>query len=176
VGDVAGIDATDRAKGPGHNLWNVGADFTEHTGTLRTAAAITGITSEISGNVKEKIGAAKAILTWGDITSEIGGDKTEQALGFVTISRADENEQIAGNKTQMVGGAILEKVKGDRSIEAGGPATFIGAFHKIEADTKITFKCGGSEVVIDGDGVMVKSPLLLVLASKIKLAKDVSQV
>lgn len=175
-GDVAGIDATDRVKGPGHNLWSVGADMKETSGTLRVAAAITGITSEIAGNVEEKIGAAKAVLTWGDITSEVGKDKTEKALGFVTISRADESEEITGSKTQMIGGAILEKVKGDRSIESTGPATLIGAFHKIEAATKITFKCGESEVVVDADGVTVKSPIMTVMASKITLTKDVSQV
>ncbi len=44
----------------------------------------------------------------------------------------------------MIGGAVLEKIAGSHNITAGAPATFVGAFHKIEAGTAITLKCGAS--------------------------------
>jgi len=75
-----------------------------------------------------------------------------------------------------VGGAIVDKLKGSHQVEAGGPATFIGAFHKMEAKGAITLKCGASEVVIDKSGVTVTSPMVTFMAGKIHLPKDVSEV
>ena len=63
-----------------------------------------------------------------------------------------------------------------RQIEAGAPATFIGAFHKVDAGTSITFKCGGSEVVVDGSGVSIKSAMITITAGKIALTKSVAEV
>ena len=71
---------------------------------------------------------------------------------------------------------VYDKVKGSYTIEGGGPSTFIGLFHTMDAKTKITFKCGASEVVIDGSGVTIKSPLVAMLAPKIQLTKSVAQV
>jgi type VI secretion system secreted protein VgrG len=76
----------------------------------------------------------------------------------------------------MVGGAIVDKLKGSHAVQAGGPATFIGAFQKMEAKTSITLKCGGSEVVIDGSGITVKGALVAMLAPKIHLPKNVTEV
>ena len=176
VGDVPGIDATDRAKGPGHNLAKIGADYKESIGALKFTGAITGITSEVAGNTTEKVGAAKAVLTWGNINLDVGGDKSEKALGIVTVSRADESESVTRSKQQMVGGLVYEKVGGGRTIEAKGPATFIGAYHKIDAATSITFKCGDSQLFINGDGIAIKAPIVTITAGKIQLTKAVSEV
>ncbi len=175
VGDVPGVDATDRAKGPGHNLAKVAGDYKESVGTLKFTGAVTGITSEVAGNTTETVGAAKAVLAWGNINLDVGGDKSEQALGIVTLSRADESESVSGSKQQMVGGVIYEKVAGGRSIEATGPATFIGAYHKIDAATAITFKCGESQLVVNGDGISIKSPIVTITAGKIQLTKAVTE-
>ena len=76
----------------------------------------------------------------------------------------------------MVGGAIVDKLSGSHAIQAGGPATFIGAFHKVEAAGKIVFKCGASELVVDSSGVTITSPIVAFLAPKIQLPKKVSEV
>ena len=76
----------------------------------------------------------------------------------------------------VVGGAIVDKHKGSHEIEAGGPATFIGAFHKLDAKGAITLKCGASEVVLDGSGLTITSPALAIAGSKIQLTKKVGEV
>jgi len=75
----------------------------------------------------------------------------------------------------MVGGAIIDKLDGSQEITAGGPATFVGAFHKIEAGESIVFKCGASEVVIAADGISITSPIVAFLAPKIHLPNKVTE-
>jgi type VI secretion system secreted protein VgrG len=121
------------------------------------------------------VGAAQAEIVIGSRAETVGGNKDEKAIGLVVLSKAGESEKVGGSKTTMVGGLIYDKLKGSHQIEAGGPATFIGAFHKIEAKTKITFKCGASSVVVDGSGFTVLAPLVTVLAAKIQLPKKVAE-
>ncbi|MEP7120396.1 MAG: type VI secretion system tip protein TssI/VgrG [Byssovorax sp.] len=175
VGDVAGVDSTDRAKGPGHNTAKVTGTLKENAGSTRIRAVLSGVHNEIAGDVKEDVGAAKIEMILGNRTETVGGGKTETALGLVIISRADETEKVTGSKMQMVGGAILEKIGGGHSITAGSPASFVGAFHKIEAATSITLKCGASEVVIDDSGIAMKSPIVTITAGKISMTKAVSE-
>ncbi|NUP06744.1 MAG: type VI secretion system tip protein VgrG [Polyangiaceae bacterium] len=176
AGDVPGVDQTDRAKGPGHNTHKVGANLDESSGSLRIQAALTGITSDVGGNVTETIGLAKVTGTFGATNETTAGNKTVNALGQIVFAKAGESENAGGNATNMVGGLVYDNIKGSYSVEGGGPATFIGAFHKWEAATSITFKAGASEVVIDGSGVTITSPIVAVLSSKIQLTKSVSQV
>jgi type VI secretion system secreted protein VgrG len=175
VGDVAGVDQTDRAKGPGHNTAKVTGTFKEDAGSTRIRAVLNGVHNEIAGDVKEDVGAAKIEMVLGNRTETVGGAKTETALGLVIITKGDETEKVTGSKMQMVGGAILEKIAGGHSITAGSPATFVGAFHKIEAGTSITLKCGASEVVIDGSGIAMTSPLVTITAGKISMTKAVAE-
>ena len=175
VGDVAGVDATDRAKGPGHNTAKVTGTLKEDAGSTRIRAVLNGVHNEIAGDVKEDVGAAKIEMILGNRTETVGGAKTETALGLIIITKGDETEKVTGSKTTMVGGAILEKIGGGHSITAGSPATFVGAFHKIEAATSITLKCGASEVVIDGSGIAMSSPLVTITAGKVSMTKAVSE-
>lgn len=175
VGDVAGVDGTDRAKGPGHSTAKVTGDLSEKAGSTRIRAVLNGVHTEIAGSVTENVGAAKIEMVLGNRTETVGGSKTETALGLVIITKGDETENVTGSKTAMVGGAILEKIAGGHSITAGAPATFIGAFHKIEAGTSITLKCGASEVVIDGSGIAMTSPLVTITAGKVSMTKAVSE-
>jgi type VI secretion system secreted protein VgrG len=92
------------------------------------------------------------------------------------LSKAGESETVGGSKTTMVGGAIIDKIDGTQGIEAGGPATFVGIFHKIEAGGSITLKCGGTEVVIAKDGIEIKSPIVVFLAPKIHLPQKVTEI
>ena len=175
AGDVPGLDATDRAKGPGHHTNKVAGTQTEKIGSIRVAAAITGVMTNVSGNLTEDIGAARIEMAMGNRAESVGGDKTETALGLVVYSKADETEKVTGAKTTLVGGAILAKIGGGHSVTASAPATFIGAFHSIEAATSITLKCGASEVVIDGGGIALKSPIVTITAGKVAMTKAVSE-
>jgi len=176
VGDVGGVDGTDRAKGPGHSTSKIAGSAKEKIGAVRVVAAIKPIATKVTGNLSEDIGAARVQMALGNIAEEIGGDKDESALGLVIITKGDETEAITGAKTAMVGGAILEKIGGGHSITAGAPASFIGAFHKIEAATSITLSCGASTVVIDGGGIAMTSPLVTITAAKVSLTKAVAEV
>ena len=176
VGDVAGFTGEDRTKGPGHSLHKVDANYSETVGSLRIQAAITGIKTEVGGNLDQTIGLAKLSAAWGDMASTITGDKTVKSLGQIIYSKADETEATDADVMTMVGGLIYDKVAGGVAIEAGGPATFVGAFHKMEAGTAITLTCGASTVVIDGSGVAITSPLVTITAGKIQLTKAVSEV
>jgi type VI secretion system secreted protein VgrG len=102
-------------------------------------------------------------------------DKTEKAIGFVVLSGAPESEEVGGSRTTMVGGAILEKIGASQTVAATGKAMFVGAFHKVDATTAIVFKCGDSEVVIDGGGITIKATAVTISAPKITLTKAVSQ-
>jgi len=175
VGDVDGVDATDRAKGPGHSTSKIAGSAKEQIGSVRVVAAVKEVSENVTGNLTETIGAARLEMALGNRAEEVGGSKDEKALGLVVITKGDETEKVTGSKTAMVGGAILEKIAGGHSITAGAPATFIGAFHKIEAGTSITLKCGASEVVIDGSGIAVTSPIVTILAGKITLTKSVAE-
>ncbi len=75
----------------------------------------------------------------------------------------------------MVGGAILQKIGAGYTVQAGGKAAFMGAFHKVDASTAIVFKCGGSEVVIDGGGVTIKGALVTITAPEISLKRTTSE-
>ncbi len=175
-GTVAGVAAEDRAKGPGHSQNKVGGDHTETIGTLKVTAALKPVETDVGGSMTQSVGAARVEMVLGNRSESVGGDKTETELGLIVVTKGDETEAVTGSKTLLVGGAILEKIAGGHTIEAGAPATFIGAFHKVDAGTSITFKCGASEVVVDGSGVSIKSPLVTITAGKISLTKSVSEV
>jgi type VI secretion system secreted protein VgrG len=176
AGDVEGVDQTDREKGPGHSTAMIKGAHTEKVGSMKITATIKAIDTNVKADKKIDVGAATVQLAIGSYAESARGQKTESALGLVVLSKGGESEQVTGSKTTMVGGAIVDKLKGSHVIEARGPATFIGAFHKIEAKESITFKCGASEVVIDGSGVTVKAPIVAILAPKIQLPSKVSEV
>jgi type VI secretion system secreted protein VgrG len=92
------------------------------------------------------------------------------------ISKAAESETVGGARSTMVGGAILDKVGASHTVTASGKAMFVGAFHKIDASGAIVLKCGGSEVVINGGGITIKSGTVRIMAPTVTLTKNVSEV
>ena len=176
AGDVDGIDATDREKGPGHSTSKITGAAEEKVGSIKVTASLVGQMFNVAGNMKQKIGAARAELILGNRAESAEGNKTEKAIGLVILSGADETEAVSGTKMTMVGGAIVEKIAGGHNIVATGPASFVGALHKIEAKTAITLKCGDSEVVIDGSGVTMKAALVTFTAAKIQIPKATTEV
>jgi type VI secretion system secreted protein VgrG len=175
-GDVAGVDAADREKGPGHSMLKVGASHTESVGSIKVYGALNGIHTNVGASMKQHAGAAHVELALGNRAESVGGAKTEKAVGLVVLSKGGESETVGGSKKTMVGGAIIDNIKGSHMVQAGGAASFVGAFCKIEASKKITFKCGGSTVVIDGGGITISAPAVTILSPKIQLPGKVTEV
>jgi type VI secretion system secreted protein VgrG len=170
VGDVPGVDQTDRAKGPGHSLYKVTGKHSETVGSIKMLATLNGINTNIAGNMIQHAGAAIVQMAYGDIAEAVTGSKKEKELGLIVMAKG-ESEHAAGSKMSMVGGLVLDKVGGNQSMEATANLTLIGAMHKIEASNSITIKCGGSEVAITGEGVTIKSMMVTFAAGKIQLPK-----
>ena len=175
-GEVGAQDETDRTKGPGHNMGKIAGTHTEKIGGLKVLGVLDGINLNVAKDMTQNAGGAHIEAILGNRSETADGSKTETALGLVVLTTAGESELVKGARTAMVGGAIVDKLKGSHQVEAGGPATFIGAFHKMEAEEAITFKCGPSEVVIDGSGISIKAPITTILAAKIHLPKKVTEI
>jgi type VI secretion system secreted protein VgrG len=174
VGDVAGVDATDRAKGPGHSTYKVTGSHSETVGALKVLATLNGINTNIAGNMTQNVGAAFIQMAYGDVAEAVTGDKKEKELGLVVVAKG-ESEHVASSKMAMIGGLVLDKVSGNMSLEATGNLTMIGAMQKMSASTAITLKCGESEIAITGDGVTIKSPLVTLTGGKIQLPKPAGE-
>ncbi len=175
-GDVAGVDETNRAKGPGHSTAKIGGKYLETVGSNRALATLQAINTNVSGDEKLTVGAAHVTLTIGKYAETAGGSKTETAPALLVLSKGGESEKAKGSKMSMVGGVVYEKIAGSHAIEAKGPATFVSAFNKVEAKTSISFKAGPSSVTIDKDGVTIKSPIVTFLSAKIQATGKVDEV
>ena len=144
--------------------------------TMVDTIAAAGIHTTVKGARTHAIGAARVELVGGTRAETCTADKTEKAVGLVVISKGPESETVGGARTTMVGGAILEKIGASQTITATGKAMFVGAFHKIDASSSITLKCGSSEVVINGSGVTIKTPgAVTITAPNVKLTKSVAE-
>jgi type VI secretion system secreted protein VgrG len=174
-GAVGGNAGADSATGPGHAINVCSATHGEKVGSIKATIAAAGIHTTVKGARVHKIGAARFELVGGTRAESCTADKTEKALGMLVLSKAPESETVGGARTTMVGGGILEKIGGSHSVTAAGKAMFVGAFHKIDASASITFKCGSSEVVIDGGGITIKSKLVTITAPDVTLTKTVSE-
>jgi type VI secretion system secreted protein VgrG len=174
-GAVAGIDGGDKEKGPGHSIHKIGAAFTETIGAMKLVAAANDVMTNVAGSMTQNVGAAKLDLVLGDYSEANGATKTETTLGLVSVIKGDETESASAMKTEMVGGAVLEKIGGNHTVTAGAMASFIGAFHKVDAKGKLTFKCGASSVVVDGSGVTITSPMVMIAAAKIEIPKATTE-
>jgi type VI secretion system secreted protein VgrG len=174
-GAVGGNAASDSATGPGHAVNVCSATHAEDIGSVKATIAAAGIHTTIKGARNQKVGAARVEIVGGTRAESCLADKTEKAIGLVVLSKAPESEAVGGARSTMVGGAILEKIGGSHTVAATSKAMFVGAFHKIDASTAIVFKCGGSEVVISGSGIAIKTTLCTITAPNITLTKAVSE-
>ncbi|HZF47687.1 MAG TPA: type VI secretion system tip protein TssI/VgrG [Polyangiaceae bacterium] len=174
-GAVGSNSAADSATGPGHAVNVCSATHTESVGSVKATIAAAGIHTTIKGARTQNVGAVRVELVGGTRAETCLSDKTEKAIGLVVLSGAPESEMVGRSRTTMVGGAILEKIGASHTVAAGGKAMFVGAFHKVDASSAIVFKCGDSEVVIDGGGVTIKSTTVTISAPKVTLTKAVSE-
>jgi hypothetical protein len=125
-------------------------------GSIKVVGALSGINTNIGGNMKQDVGAAIVQMSYADYAEAVTGNKTEKELGLIVLAKG-ETEHAKGAKTYMIGGLVLDKVGGNHSIEASGNLTIIGAMQKLQAKNSITLTCGESSVTITGDGIAVKS-------------------
>lgn len=174
-GNVSGIDAADREKGPGHNIHKVDGSMTETVGSMKVVATVNGINTNVAGAMTQSVGAAKVEMIFKDYSEAVAAAKTETEVALIVVAKEDETESAGAMKSEMVGGAIAEKIGGNHTISAGAMATFIGALHKIDAKGKITFKCGASSVVVDGSGITITSPMVMITAGKIQIPKKTTE-
>jgi type VI secretion system secreted protein VgrG len=173
AGAVGGQDETDRAKGPGHAIGVIAGSQTDTVGGMKIVGVLNGMNTNVAGSMTQNAGAAHLEVVIGSRAESVEGMKNEKALGLVVLSKGGESEQVSAAKTTMVGGAIIDKLKGSHAVQANAPATFIGAFHKMEAKTSITLTCGASTVRIDNAGIRIESPLVTIMAGKIVASKTV---
>lgn len=174
AGAVGGVSEEDLAAGPGHNQYKVTGNHSETVGALGVTAAAGNILTNVKGNITQTVGAAHVELVLGSRAESTEGMKTETSAGLIVISRSDESETVKTMRSAMIGGARVESVKGNRSIESSAMVSLVGAMHKVEAKTKLTFKCGASSIVVDGSGVTITSPMVDFTAASITLKKDVA--
>ncbi len=174
AGDVSGISEEDLSAGPGHNQYTVTGNHSETIAALGVTAAAGNVLTNVTGNMTQSVGAAHVELVLGDRAESTEGAKTETSAGLIVISRSDESETVQTLRSAMIGGARVESVTGDRTIESSAMVSLVGAMHKVEAKTKLTFKCGASSIVVDGSGVTITSPLVDFMAASITLKKDVA--
>jgi type VI secretion system secreted protein VgrG len=174
VGNVDGVDATDRAKGPGHSTYKVTGSHGEKVGAIKVLGTLNGINTNIAGNMTRNAGAAIIQMAYGDVAEAVAGAKREKELGLI-VSAKGESEHVGGSKMAMIGGLVYDKVAGNMSLEAGANVTMVGAMHKIEASTAIVLKCGPSQVTISGDGVKIEAPMVTISAGKIQLPKPAAE-
>jgi type VI secretion system secreted protein VgrG len=173
-GASASSSASDSAAGPGHSVNVCASTHDETVGGMKATIAAAGIHTTVGGARSQRIGAARIELVAGTRAETCLADKTEQAAGLVVVSGAAEAETVGGSRTTMVGGAVVDRIGGSHAVMAGGKGMFIGAFHKVDAAGAIVFKCGPSEVVIDGGGVTIKAGLVTITAPNVRLKRNVS--
>jgi type VI secretion system secreted protein VgrG len=174
-GAVSGNAAADSGTGPGHSINLCAASHAEKVRSVKATIAAGGINTTVKGARTQSIGAARIELVGGTRSEMCAADKTEKSVGLVVVSGKAEHEKVGGSRTTMVGGAILQKIGAGYTTQAGGKAAFLGAFHKVDASTAIVFRCGGSEVVIDGGGVTIKGALVTITGPEISLKKTTSE-
>ena len=101
-GSVNGVDATDRAKGPGHSTYKVSGSHSETVGAIKVLATLSGINTNIAGNMTQNAGAAIIQMSYGDTAEAVTGSKKEKELGLVVVAKG-ESEHVGGSKMSMIG-------------------------------------------------------------------------
>lgn len=172
AGDLAGFTEEDLSAGPGYGQWTVTGNHTETTSALAVTAAAGSVLTNVSGNMTQTVGAAHMEVILGDRAESIEGMKSETSLGLIVITKSDESETVHAIRSAMIGGARVEMVDGNREISSDVMISIAGAMHKIEAQTKLTLKCGASSIVVDGSGVTIQSPIVDFTGASITLTKD----
>lgn len=173
-GALSGFSESDTTAGPGYSQYQVSADHKEVIGGMRIAASADATNFNIKGTMTEDVGAAHIELIAGDRAESVEAASSETEPGLVVVAKGGEAHTVQGAQQLNIGGALMEDVQGDYSIEAGISASLIGSLCDIKAKGKITIQCGASSLVIDGSGVTIQTPTLNLSGSAAKATKAVS--
>jgi type VI secretion system secreted protein VgrG len=173
AGDLAGFSESDTAAGPGYSQYTVQGTTTEQAGGNRITAAAGAIMLNAKSE-SESVGAAHIEIIKGNRAESVEGASSETEPALVMVVGGDSSQVIKGALNTMVGGAVIETIGGNRTVEADGNVTIVGATHALTAQTKMTFKCGASSIVIDGSGITIQAPLVSIEGSSIDLPKNVN--
>ncbi len=173
-GALSGFSESDTTAGPGYSQYKVAGDHSETVGGNRIAASVEATNFNITGNMSEDVGAAHIELIVGDRAESVEAASSETSPGLVVVAKGGEVHTVQGAQQLNIGGALMETVKGDYSIEAGASAALTGSMHDIKAKSKLTIQCGASSIVIDGSGITIQTPTLSLTGSGVKATKAVS--
>jgi type VI secretion system secreted protein VgrG len=163
--------AAQGACGPGHAILHALATLDESVGGSKVTLAAGKVTTAVGGARTISVGAARVELTAGDRV-ESCTSKTETEAGRVILASGAIAEATAASRSTKVGGAILEQVGGNATVQAGGNLALVGAFWKVTAKGAIVLECGGSKVTIAGGGIEISTPALTLTAPTIKFPKS----
>jgi type VI secretion system secreted protein VgrG len=173
AGDLAGFSESDTAAGAGYSQYTVKGAHTEKAGGNRITAAAGSIMVNAKSE-SESIGAALVEIIKGDRAESVEGASSETEPALVMVVGGNSSQVIKGALNTMAGGAVMETIGGNRTVEAKSSVNLIGATHALDAQTKITFKCGASSIVIDGSGITIQSAMVSIDGSSITLPKNVN--
>jgi type VI secretion system secreted protein VgrG len=174
AGDLSGFTEEDLTAGAGHDQYVISGDHSETIGALGVTAAVGSLLTNVTANMTQTVGAAHVELILGDRAESTEGMKTESSLGLIVLSKGDESETVHAMRSAMIGGARFEQVDGNREVSSDAMVSLVGAMHKIEAETKLTFSCGASSIVVDNSGITLTSPMIDFMGASITLEKDVN--
>jgi type VI secretion system secreted protein VgrG len=158
----------------------IGANQSLTVGASRTKSVGAAETVTIGASSTESIGATRSVtiavayqLTVGAALNEsVGGAKAEEigAAKSVNVGAAS-SETVGGNKSLSAGGNISESAGRNISISAKANLSEHGKKVSIDADDKITLKCGSAtlemkkngDIAINGKKINIKADSNLVL-------------
>lgn len=174
AGDLGGFSQADTAKGPGFIQHTISSTHKETIGGNKLAAILESVNYNVAAGMTDDIAAAKIELINGERaeSTEAAASETEPAL--VVVAKGGIVETVNGPRQLTVGGALMETIKGDYSIEGGAMVGLTGATFNVKAKSKITIKCGASSIVIDGSGVTFQTPAFTLTGSQVAAKKSVS--
>ncbi len=173
AGDLAGFSESDTAAGPGYSQYTVQGTHTEQAGGNRITAAAGAIMLNAKSET-ESVGAAHVEIIKGNRAESVEGASSETEPALVLVVGGDLTHTVQGVLNTMVGGAVVETIGGNRTVEANSNVTIAAASHALTAKTKMTFKCGASSIVIDGSGITIQAPMVSIDGSSITLPKNVN--
>jgi phage baseplate assembly protein gpV len=92
---------------------------------------------------------------------------SNKTMARIGVLKGKQTTKSKGKLVRQVGGAHLDKVTGNYTVEAGAGFTIVGAFLKFTGSSSVKFTCGGSEVAIDSGSITFKSSAILISGSSI---------
>jgi type VI secretion system secreted protein VgrG len=150
----------------------VGADRTKSVGANETVTIGAASTETIGASRSVTIAVAYQLTVGAAVNETIGGAKAEEigAAKSVNVGAAS-SETVGGNKSLSAGGNISESAGGNIAISAKANLSEHGKKVVVDADDKITLKCGSAtlemkkngDIVINGNKINVKADGALVL-------------